>query len=180
MIVSAMLIGVCVGLAVYVRNRLLPTLQMSRRNRKRLLFEMPGAIEVLAMAMESGLSFREAMHYLVKHHHGILSDLFARAQLEMEAGSSLSVALTAAADRTQSNELRLLIRTLIQTERQGISARDVLLDIAQSTRERQKHEIAAEANKLPTTMLVPIFIFIVPPVLLLYVLPALVNIQHVM
>lgn len=152
--------------------------QRLRRRRERILNELPGIVEVIAMAMEAGLTFDSAVNYVIEHYRGAVRDLLAQARLKIEAGLRKNDAFREMVEVSGSEEMKLLIRTILQAERQGRPIKDVLISMAEAMRIKQRHEIEAKANRLPTTMLVPIFVFIIPPILLIYTLPALLNLRY--
>lgn len=152
--------------------------QKLRRRREQILNELPGVVEIIAMAMEAGLTFDSAVKYVVEHYSGIVRELLAQTRLKIETGLRKSDAFREMVEVSGSEEMKLLIRTILQAERQGRPIKDVLLSMAQAMRIKQRHEIEAKANRLPTTMLVPIFVFIIPPILLIYTLPALLNFRY--
>lgn len=149
-----------------------------RLRQTRVLAELPGVIEILAMAMEAGLTFDLAIRYVIEHHSGLVRDLFTRAKLETDAGVSKKEAFHRLIESSGSEDMKLLMGTILKAQEQGKPIKDVLLSMAEAMRFKQKCEIEAKANRLPTTMLIPIFIFIVPPILLIYTLPALLNIRY--
>jgi tight adherence protein C len=152
--------------------------QKLRQKREQILNELPGVAEIIAMAMEAGLTFDSAVNYVIEHYRGAVRDLLAQARLKIEAGLRKSEAFREMVEVSGSEEMKLLIRTILQAERQGRPIKDVLLSMAQAMRIKQRHQIEAKANRLPTTMLVPIFVFIIPPILLIYTLPALLNLRY--
>lgn len=149
-----------------------------RLRQERVLDELPGTVEILAMAMEAGLTFDLALRYIIEHYSGLVRDLFARAKLEIDAGMNKKEAFKRLVESSGSEDMKLLIGTILRAEEQGGPIKDVLLSMAEAMRFKQKCEIEARANRLPTTMLIPIFIFIVPPILLIYTLPALLNLKY--
>ncbi len=169
---TAVVFGVSWWLTVKGLKRILDS------RKQKILFELPKTIDLLAMAMEAGLNFRSALRYLNKYQTGIVRDILVKVELEIDAGESNEIALKRAAIRSQSEDMKLLVKLILQAEKQGKPIKGALVDMSRTIRKRQRYQIAAKANKLPTTMLVPIFIFIVPPVMLIYTLPALSNLRY--
>jgi tight adherence protein C len=140
-----------------------------------ILLELPGLMEIIAMIMEAGQSFDAAVRYIADRKNGYVASLFKRARDEIDAGASRETAYGRIA-KSGSNELSMFLDLVIKAEAQGRPVKNLVLELARSYRERQKNAIEEAAGKLPTTMLVPIFVCIVPPMILVYVLPAIQNI----
>lgn len=158
-----------------------PTLMLKRKLRQRkeqVLRELPGIIDMLAVAMEAGLTFDRAVKFVVENAQGIVRNLFSQALVEVQAGGEKRKAFQQAASRGLVDEMRLAMRIVFQAEEQGNPIKDVLLELAETIREREKHRIQEKANRLGNTLLIPIMIFMVPPVLVIYLLPALLNLRY--
>lgn len=138
--------------------------------------ELPGDMEIIAMVMEAGLSFDSATIYLLENRHGIIADLLKRARSDIDSGVKREIAYAKVAS-SGSRELKTFITAVLAAEAQGRPIKQSIIEMAKYFREQQKNEIEAQANKLPTTMLIPIFICIIPPILLIYLLPALQNLS---
>lgn len=142
--------------------------------RRRIMAELPGLLEIIALSMETGTTFDSAVDYIIKHRKGNARDAFARAKAAIETGTKRELAYTRIAAAAVP-ELKLLISAIQQAERQGRPSHETVQSVAATFREKQISEIETSANRLPTTMLIPIFVFFVPPIILLYLLPALTN-----
>ncbi len=145
-----------------------------KKRQRMVLGELPGLMEIIAMVMETGLSFDAAVKYIADHKRGYVADLFKRARNEIDAGTRRETAYSRIAKKG-SNELAVFLDLVINAEAQGRPVKNLILNLSQSFRERQKNAIEEEANCLPTTMLIPIFTCIVPPMIVIYLLPALQN-----
>ena len=66
----------------------------------RIQRELPDAIDLLTISVESGLGFDAALQQVAHNTEGPLADEFSRVLREMQIGSSRSEALRALADRT--------------------------------------------------------------------------------
>jgi tight adherence protein C len=154
--------------------------QKLNRIKERSLAELPGVVDMLAVAMEAGLTFDSAIKYLIENTKGQIRDLFAQAVAETDLGAGRKEAFMRAAQKSLAEETRLLMRMIFHSERQGNPVKDILFDLANSIRIREKHRIQAKANRLNTTMIFPVLIFMVPPVILIYILPALLNLKYLM
>jgi tight adherence protein C len=144
----------------------------SKRRKQIILWELPDLMEIVAMIMEAGLSFDAAVKYIADRKQGYVAGLFQRARNEIDAGVKRETAYGRIA-KLGSNELSMFLDSVIKAEAQGRPVKKLVLDMSRAYRDRQKNMVEEAANKLPTTMLIPIFIFIVPPMILIYLLPAI-------
>lgn len=145
-----------------------------KRRQQIVLWELPGLMEIVAMIMETGLSFDAAVKYIADRKQGYVAGLFKRARNEIDAGINRETAYGRIA-KSGSNEMLMFLDLVIKAEAQGRPVKNLVIELARSYRERQKNAVEEAANKLPTTMLIPIFICIVPPMILVYLLPAIQN-----
>jgi pilus assembly protein TadC len=146
----------------------------AKRRRQLILWELPGLMEIVAMIMEAGQGFDAAIRYVADHKKGYVAALFRRVRQEIDAGAKREAAYRKIA-KSGSIELSMFLDLVIKAEEQGRPVKTLVLELARSYRERQKNALEEAAGRLSTTMLIPIFICIVPPMILLYLLPALVN-----
>lgn len=142
--------------------------------RRRIMAELPGLLEIIALSMEAGMTFDSAVNYIIRHRKGDARDAFARAKAAIETGMKRELAYAKIAAAAVP-ELKVLISAIQQSERQGRPSHETVQSVAAAFRKKQISEIETLANRLPTTMLLPIFVFFVPPIVLLYLLPALTN-----
>ncbi len=149
------------------------------KRKRQMVKELPQVIEIMALLIDAGLNVTEAIRYVVRDEKGLVVDMLNQAYMEMEAGSPRTASLKRMAESSKVDEVRFFVKTLIQAEEFGKPIKHVLLDMARNLRIRRRYDVATRANRLPTLMLIPIFVFILPPVLLLYTLPALINMRQV-
>lgn len=149
-----------------------------RRREARIVSELPAVIEILAFIMEAGLGFDAAVKYVAIRKSGIIPQRFERAMFAIEAGMRRENAYLDISG-AGSVELRTAIRSILLSEKQGKPMSKTLLAMASSYRSKQINHLDEAANRLPATMLIPIFLFIVPPILLIYLFPAIVSLTNI-
>jgi pilus assembly protein TadC len=152
--------------------------RMCVRKKENILNELPGVLEVVGFVMEAGLGFDDAVRYLTNHKLGHIPDAFCHAKNAIEAGMSRDKAYIEIAG-AGSVEVRATIRSILLAEKQGRPIKKSIMKMAAAYRKSQENELEKAANKLPATMLIPIFLFIVPPILLIYIMPALVGFSSI-
>ncbi len=143
----------------------------------KIMAELPGVVDMMAVGMEAGKTWDQAVEYIIKTGHGTVKELLREAFLKVKSGKGRREAYMAVANRSLSNEMRTFIRTIFQADEQGHDIKPILFQQAESMRMRERNNIQQKSNKLGNTLLVPIFVFIIPPIILIYVMPALLNFQ---
>jgi len=158
----------------------LPTVRMyigAKKKESLCERELPFFIELVVLLMESGLDFDSAVKRIIETRQGYLVSLFRHAKSMINSGMKREEAYLKIV-AVNSASLAVMIKTVLAAEAQGRPVDQILRAVADTARTKQISRIEARANRLPVTMLFPIFIFIIPPVLLLYVLPAIVNLRY--
>jgi len=148
-----------------------------KERQDKILIELPGVIDMMAVAMEAGKTWDQAVEYIIETGHGLVKELLRDAFLKVKSGKGRREAYMAAANKSLSNEMRIFVRTIFQADERGHDIKPILFQQAEAMRMREKNNINQKSNKLGSTLLLPIFIFIIPPIILIYVLPALLNFQ---
>src|SRR5688572_5005753 len=99
-----------------------PTMYLYQRSydrSKRIQRELPDAIDLLTISVESGLGFDAALQQVAYNTEGPLADEFSRVLREMQIGSSRSEALRGLAERTNLTELRSFVSAMVQADAFG-------------------------------------------------------------
>jgi len=158
-----------------------PVLYLEREVKKRqqkLRLSLPDALDMMVVSVEAGLGLDQAMQYVareIEESHPELSDELALVGLEMRAGKRRSDALRNLADRTGEGELRKLVAILVQTDRFGTSMGDSLRTHSDFMRLRRKQEAEERAAKVGVKLVFPIFLFILPSMMIVAAGPAMLK-----
>ena len=139
--------------------------------------ELPDAIDLLTISVESGLAFDAAVQQVAKNTNGPLSEEFQRVLREMQIGNGRSSALRALADRTNLDDLRSFVSAMVQADAFGIPIAQVLRVQSSEMRTKRRQKAEEKAQQVPVKMTVPL-IFCILPVLFVIVLgPAALSIM---
>jgi len=173
----AIILGI--GLAVfgfYLPNIVLYQTAYNRSDR--ILKDLPDALDLLVISVESGLGFDAALSQVARNTQGPLADEFFRVLQEMQLGTSRSDALRALADRTDVSDLRGFVTAMVQADTFGIPVANVLRIQAREMRTRRSQRAEEAAQKVPVKILFPL-IFCILPVLFIAILgPAVIQIAN--
>jgi tight adherence protein C len=165
------------GLGYYAPAFYLESLVKKRHLLLRL--GLPDALDMMVVAVEAGLGLDQALQYVSRemaHSHAELSDELGLVGLEMRAGKRRAEALRNLADRTGEPELRKLVAILIQTDRFGTSMGESLRTHSDFMRLKRKQEAEERAGKVGVKLVFPIFLFILPSMMLVAAGPALLKV----
>lgn len=122
--------------------------QASERQEK-IEDELPDFLDVLAVTVSAGLSFRGALERVIERSDGPLTDEMRLTLRQMDVGQSRSEAFQDLRKRTRSESLESFITALLQSEELGAPLTDALnqiaLDMRRVTAQRARQK-AAKAN----------------------------------
>lgn len=164
------------GLGYYAPSLYLERLVKKRQLKLRL--SLPDALDMMVVSVEAGLGLDQALQYVareVEDTHQELSDELGLVGLEMRAGKRRSEALRNLADRTGEPELRKLVAILVQTDRFGTSMGESLRTHSDFMRLRRKQEAEERAAKVGVKLVFPIFLFILPSMMIVAAGPAMLK-----
>jgi tight adherence protein C len=157
---------------------ILPGFLLERKiksRRKEILLELPDVVDLLSSLMEAGLSFDGAVDYLTKHYSGLVSELFKKANFHIAVGKARREAFLSIAQASFTEELAVVMRIIFQAEVNGNPIKEVLKGLAKSQRENQFNSTRRRAEKLGAKMTLVTFVFFLPPMFLIYIMPFLPN-----
>ncbi len=165
------------GLGYYAPVIYLESLVKKRQAKLRL--SLPDALDMMVVSVEAGLGLDQALQYVsreIEETHPELGDEFSLVGLEMRAGKRRGEALKNLADRTGEAELRKLVAILIQTDRFGTSMGESLRTHSDFMRLRRKQEAEERAAKVGVKLVFPIFLFILPSMMIVAAGPAMLKV----
>jgi tight adherence protein C len=137
---------------------------------------LPDFLDLLVIAIESGLSLDQALADTardLRKVHPALSDELGVFRSELLAGASRADALRNLGRRAGEPELRKLTSLLIQADRFGSSVSKMLRTQARYMRIRRRQLAEEKAHKVGVKLLFPIFLLIMPSVFLVTAGPAI-------
>jgi tight adherence protein C len=166
-----------VGLAVlgfYLPNIIL--YQTAYNRSEQIRRELPDALDLLVISVESGLGFDAALSQVARNTTGPLADEFFRVLQEMQLGTGRPDAMRALVDRTDVSDLRGFVTSMIQADTFGIPVAQVLRVQAREMRIRRTQRIEEAAQKVPVKILFPLIFCILPALFVVILGPAVISI----
>lgn len=160
-------LAVAVVVGVWCRPVL--TARRARRRRDRALVdELPDAVDLLRLAIQSGGNARLAVHAVAARLDGEVGDHLRRVCGRVELGDRLADAL---ATLRSVEPLRPVADALIDAERYGVALGPSLDRLAAEARSQRRRQAEERARRVPVAMLFPLVGCILPSFALLTVVP---------
>lgn len=150
--------------------------QTTYNRSEQLLRELPDAIDLLTISVESGLGFDAALQQVARHTDGALAMEFARVLAEMQIGRSRSAALRDMAERTTVPDVRSFVSAMVQADSFGIPIGQVLRAQSVEMRSKRRQRAEAKAQQVPVKITLPLIICILPCLFIAVLGPAALSI----
>jgi tight adherence protein C len=172
-------INIAIPGALVVLGFFYPTSSLTGKTKKRtqeIRLELPGALDLLCVAMEAGLSLDAALMRVVEGQGSVLKGEFGKVLNEVNLGRPRSEALMALAERNDVPELESFVRSLVQAEPLGVSLATVLTVQADELRRLRRQRAEEAGHRAPVLMLLPMMGCIFPCIFIILLGPAAIKI----
>jgi tight adherence protein C len=170
--ILALLVGLAIGFFVpdfYLYQRAYDrSAQMQR--------DLPDAIDLMTISVESGLGFDAAVQQVARNTEGPLAEEFSRLLREMQIGQGRADALRAMADRTNVDELRSFVSAMVQADVLGIPVATVLRVQSGEMRVKRRQRAETKAQQVPVKITVPLIFCILPCLFMAVMGPAVLTV----
>ena len=170
---------VSVGLGYWLPQLVLEEMLIPRYQES-LRYALPDALDMLVVCVEAGISLDQAIRMVSEEldlTHPILCRELKLISVEMRAGERRAQALKNLAERTREPEIAKLVALLVQTDRFGTSVGEALRTHSEFMRVARRQEAQEKAGKLGVKLVIPIFFFILPTIVILTAAPAFIQIM---
>jgi tight adherence protein C len=144
---------------------------------ERMIRELPDAIDLLTISVESGLGFDAAVQQVARNTDGPLSDEFSRLLREMQIGMGRAEALRAMGERTSLPDVRTFIGAMVQADAFGIPVSQVLRVQSAEMRMKRRQRAEEKAQQVPVKMTVPLIFCILPCLFIAVMGPAVISLM---
>ncbi|MGA8845783.1 MAG: type II secretion system F family protein [Nocardioides sp.] len=152
--------------------------QATYNRSEQLTKELPDAIDLLTISVESGLGFDAACQQVSRNTKGPLSEEFTRMLSEMQIGQSRSQALRSMAERTNVDDVRGFVSAMVQADAFGIPIGSVLRVQSKEMRIKRRQRAETKAQQVPVKITVPLIFCILPCLLAVVLGPAALAILN--
>lgn len=171
--------GVALGLTVATLGLLAPRIAVGAARRERIdrvTRELPDALDLLAISVEAGLGFDQAIGVVADRSTTVLAGEFGHTLREMRLGRSRVEALRSLQRRVDHPDLDGFVLSLVQADALGMPLTRILRTQAAELRRRRRQRVRETAAKLPVKMLFPLVFFIFPALFVVILGPAVMGI----
>lgn len=164
----------CIGAllpGLYVRN-------LAAKRRKQLLKALPDALDLMVICAEAGLSLEASLQRVAREIERTwpeMSDELSLTAVEIGFMPDRHQALENLSNRCFLNGVRGLVNTLTQTEKYGTPLAQSLRVLAAELRNERMLRAEEKAARLPATLTVPMILFILPPLFIVLIGPAVLS-----
>jgi len=168
------------GLVLVPASFFIPDLWLKNlieKRQKQVQLALADTLDLLTISVEAGLGFDVALAKVVKNHPGPLAEEFSRMLHEVQVGVSRKDALKNMAERTDVDELRNFISSIIQADIFGVSIGNVLRVQASEMRLKRKQRAEEIAQKAPVKIVFPLILCIFPSIFVVIVGPGVIRIM---
>lgn len=179
---SSFLVRVTSIIGAVLIGLLLPVWYLMRRVRLRqekIRRSLPDALDLLVVCVEAGISLDAAILRVSRdlvHAHPELAHEFLTINRKTNAGMTREDALRGLWQRTGVDEVRMLVSSLIQSEKWGTSSARVLRVASESLRRRRRQVAEKRAATAPVRMVLPLALLIFPALFVVILGPAMLSI----
>ncbi len=159
------------GPDVYVRN-------VTNKRRQALQKGLPDALDLLVICAEAGQSLDGAIKRVAEElgkFYPELSDELALTAVELSLLPERRTAMENLNRRTELPSIRGVVNTLLQTEKYGTPLAQSLRVLGTEFRQDRMMRAEAKAARLPAILTMPMIIFILPPLFVVLIGPAILS-----
>lgn len=150
--------------------------QRAHERAERLQRDLPDAIDLLTISVESGLGFDAAVQQVARNTEGPLAEEFSRVLREMQIGQGRADALRALGERTNVGDVRTFVGAMVQADSFGIPIAQVLRVQSAEMRVKRRQRAEAKAQQVPVKITIPLIFCILPTLFIAVMGPAVLSI----
>ena len=170
-----MFVGAGLVIGFFGPNLYLYQLAYDRANK--LQKELPDAIDLMTISVESGLGFDAAVQQVAINTEGPLAEEFARMIREMQLGMGRGEALRSLGERANVDDLRSFVSAMVQADSFGIPIAQVLRVQSGEMRVKRRQRAEEKAQQVPVKITIPLIFCILPALFVAVMGPAAINIM---
>ena len=169
-VVGIMLAGVILP-EIYLKN-------LADKRRDKLRKGLPDALDLMVICAEAGLSLDSALKRVAKEmalSSPEIADEFGLTSIEIGFLPDRAQALKNLMRRCDLPGIRGLVNTLMQSERYGTPLAQSLRVLSAEYRNERLMRAEEKAARLPAVMTVPLIVFVLPPLFVVLIGPAIMK-----
>jgi len=163
-------LGLLLGLFTALVGWRIPSIMLARAVKARkedVQRELPDFLDMLANTVRAGLALNSALVHAVDATHGALKEELTSMLAEVRLGRPRSDAFVALAERVNEESTTTMVTAIVQAEKIGSNLSEVLVELANDTRDRRWLRAEERAARLPIKMILPMTFFMIPSLYLM-------------
>lgn len=134
--------------------------------------ELPEALDLLVITMNSGKSFEPALHEVVPRlPEGLLHDELLLVDEDLQSGKSVKDSLNEFARRASNSEAESFAKAIAQTQDLGSDVTDTLINQAASARQSYEAAVDKKISRLTQMMVAPLVVTMLPALMIIFIAP---------
>lgn len=146
-----------------------------------ILKALPNVLDLLTLSVEAGKDFLTSMRdILARRKQDALGEELKRTLHEIQLGKQRQAALKELVKRVKQPELTSVINAIVQAEELGVSIAQLLKIQGDQLRSKRFSRAEKLANEAPVKILIPVVLFIFPPVFIILMGPILIQAMKTM
>ena len=174
-IVQGQLIGIALVPLVAGLLPLMRIAGLSRRRRDSIDRDLPDFLDILAVTVSAGISFRSALARVIDRFDGAISDEVRLTLDQLAHGASIRVAFTQMERRSGSSAMRSFVTAFLQAEELGAPLAETLNQIAVDMRRENAQTLRRKAAQTAPRVTLVTSLVLVPAALILVVVGLVVG-----
>ena len=151
--------------------------QLAYDRANKLQRDLPDAIDLMTISVESGLGFDAAVQQVAANTEGPLADEFSRMLREMQLGMGRGEALRSLGERVDVDDLKSFVSAMVQADSFGIPIAQVLRVQSAEMRVKRRQHAEEKAQQVPVKITIPLIFCILPALFVAVLGPAAINIM---
>ncbi|RED50856.1 type II secretion system F family protein [Aestuariispira insulae] len=165
-------------LAVFIGSKLpdIVVKQLVKKRQLGVMLGVPDALDLMVICAEAGLGLAASLKRVSAEMAAAspeIADEFSLTAAELGFLPERRTALENLARRTDMQQIRSVVNTLLQSEKYGTPLADSLRILADEYRDERMLKAEEKAAKLPATLTVPMVLFILPSLFIVLLAPAI-------
>lgn len=163
----------CVIVGFFVPDMLIKA--RADRRAEAITQALPDVLDQITISVEAGLGFEAALGRISTARDHPLAEELLRMLQDVRLGSTRADALRALAERSQVDDLKSVVLSLRQADSLGAPLAGTLRIVAAEVREKRRFRAETRAQRLPTLMMFPLGLCILPALFIMVLGPAFLS-----
>jgi len=151
-----------------------------RGKQEKIRRHLPDALDMLSVCADAGLGFDQSLQRVSESWEGPLAIEFNRVVNEMSMGESRASAMRSMAERLDVPEVSSFVAVILQSYELGMGIAETLHAQADQMRIERRYWAQEQARKMPTKMLFPLMLLILPAMFAVIMGPAIPALREIL